>query len=74
MRVHRRLPGGSVGVPPASARAITEERIVLTIRRDKERGASNEELRAGDGAAMSEGQQLQLRALSDSEVLLFDLN
>ena len=36
--------------------------------------ANGEELRAGDGAAMSEGQQLQLRALSDSEVLLFDLN
>jgi len=36
--------------------------------------ASGEELRAGDGGALGGGETLELRAASDAEVLLFDLN
>jgi len=36
--------------------------------------ANGEELRAGDGGALSGGETLKLRARSDAEVLLFDLN
>ena len=36
--------------------------------------ANGEELRDGDGGALSGSEQLELRATSDAEVLLFDLN
>lgn len=36
--------------------------------------ANGEELHAGDGASLSEAQALELRASSDSELLLFDLD
>jgi len=36
--------------------------------------ANGEELRAGDGGALNGGETLKLRARSDAEVLLFDLN
>ena len=36
--------------------------------------ANGEALRAGDGAALTDGKTLELRATGDAEVLLFDLN
>ena len=36
--------------------------------------ANDEELRAGDGAALTGAESLELRTTSDAEVLLFDLN